>query len=87
VEVSSGELYGSGSGAGLDHVFYYPSKVFSAKCLGRFVISPFFRALYVICNATADIAMKLLVLRELSCSKKEFHEAKKNLDNILHVLS
>jgi hypothetical protein len=54
VEVGSGELYGGGSGAGPDGVFSYQSKVLSAKCTGRFIISPLFRALYVICTSSAD---------------------------------
>jgi hypothetical protein len=59
VEVGSGELYGGGSGAGLDGVFSFQSKVLSAKYMGRFVISPFYRALYVFCTSMADNGMKL----------------------------
>jgi hypothetical protein len=59
VEVGSGELYGGGFGAGLDGVFSFQSKVLSAKCMGRLVIFPFSRALYVICTSTADYGMKL----------------------------
>jgi hypothetical protein len=59
VEVGSGELYGGGSGAGLDGVFNFQSKVLSAKCMGLFVVSSFFMTLSVICISTADNGMKL----------------------------
>jgi hypothetical protein len=53
IEVGSGELYGGGSGAGLDRVFSSQSKVLSAKCMGRFVFFYFFMTLSIICTSTA----------------------------------
>lgn len=54
MEVGSGELFGGGTGAGLDRVFTFQSKVLCAKCVGRFVISYFSWTLFVICTTTAD---------------------------------
>jgi hypothetical protein len=48
VEVGSGELYGGGSGPGLDGVFSFQSKVLVQNVMGRFVILFFFRTLSVI---------------------------------------
>jgi hypothetical protein len=65
MKVGSGDLDGGGSGAGLDRVSFFHSKVLSAKCLGRSKIFFFLRTLYVICTATAEMSTKL------SCSKKK----------------
>jgi hypothetical protein len=62
MEVGSGDLDGGGSGAGLDRVSFFQYKVLSAKCLGGFVISLFFRTLYVICTATADMSTKKIYI-------------------------
>jgi hypothetical protein len=59
MEVDSGDLDDGGSGAGLDRVSLFLSKVLSAKCLGRFVIFLFLTTLYVICTATAEMSTKL----------------------------
>jgi hypothetical protein len=53
MEVGSDELFGGGSGAGLDRVFTFQSKVLCAKCVDRFIIFYFFWTLFVICTSTA----------------------------------